>query len=345
MATIYDLLEVTSLAANTTYSKANGGLVGVVDGAVSTDLDDGEFDEGDLITFGGTTYTVSYIQEPGSAGTFQLGDGSSTGFGPGSESNLDVMFLTLTSGAVTRYFVLPNDSYGDFNVQAINTGTLQHVAGNDAAVIGTTNNAVQVVCLCAGTKIGVAGGKVRPVEELEPGDQVRTRDNGLQEIRWVGVQRFGPLDLIRNPEVRPVRIPASGLGQARPGRDLLVSRQHRILVRSRIAKRMFAESEVLVPAVNLLRYDGIALCDRIAAVSFHHLLLDRHEIILANGAWVESLFLGGEVRKTRTGGVPGPDLRLAAPETEATIARPLVRGNAAKQLVARHSKNARRLFE
>ena len=122
MATIHDLIEVTSISANTTYSTADGTILGVVDGASGTDLDDGEFDTGDLITIGGTTYTIDLIQEPSSSGSFLRGDGSTSAFGPQHESTLDVVFLTVSSGGTTRYFILPNDSYGDLNVQSVTTG-------------------------------------------------------------------------------------------------------------------------------------------------------------------------------------------------------------------------------
>ena len=90
MATIYDLIEVTSISANTTYSEANGNLLGVVDGANGPELDDGEFDEGDLISIGGTTYTIDLIQEPSSSGSFLLGDGSTRTFSPQNEDNLEL---------------------------------------------------------------------------------------------------------------------------------------------------------------------------------------------------------------------------------------------------------------
>lgn len=82
MATIFDLIEVTDISANTTYSQANGNLLGVVDGAVSSEFDDGEFDEGDVFTLGGQTYQIDLIQEPASSGRFTTGDGTDISFDP-----------------------------------------------------------------------------------------------------------------------------------------------------------------------------------------------------------------------------------------------------------------------
>lgn len=58
MTTIYDLIEVTGIAENTTYSFAAGNLLGVIDGATGADLNDGEFDEGDSIVIGGVSYAL-----------------------------------------------------------------------------------------------------------------------------------------------------------------------------------------------------------------------------------------------------------------------------------------------
>ena len=53
---------------------------------------------------------------------------------------------------------------------------------------------------------------------------------------------------------------------------------------------MFGERDLLAPAC------GLAPLGRPAAPPvWHHLLFDRHEIVSANGVWVESLFLGGDV--------------------------------------------------
>jgi hypothetical protein len=94
MATLHDFIEVTSISANTTYSVANGNLLGVVDTVSGTSLDDGEFDIGDWIQIEGVTYRIDATRKPSSTGTFTLGDGTTRTFTQGSESHLDVVFLT-----------------------------------------------------------------------------------------------------------------------------------------------------------------------------------------------------------------------------------------------------------
>ena len=38
-----------------------------------------------------------------------------------------------------------------------------------------------------GTRITMASGEQRPIEDLRPGDRVLTRDAGPQYLRWIGV--------------------------------------------------------------------------------------------------------------------------------------------------------------
>lgn len=297
MATIYDMIEVTGIAADTTYSETNGNLLGVVDGSNGTSLNDGEFDEGDSFIIEGLTYTIDRIQEPSSSGRFTLGDGSDRSFNPQSESNLDVVFLTVSRGGVTRYFVIPNDSYGDMNVQAIRTGSIEDVAGNDAALVSTQNNSVDVVCFAAGTLIETTDRSQRTIEDLRQGDPVRTLDHGFQAVKWIGRRTLSRSCLAHNPQARPIRIRRGALGTDVPQYDLLVSPQHRMFVRSAIAARMFDHAEVLVPAKSLLALDGVEIAADLECVTYYHLLFDRHEVVFANGSAAESLYTGPQALK------------------------------------------------
>ena len=104
-----------------------------------------------------------------------------------------------------------------------------------------------VPCFTSGTQIETPNGP-RAVETLSVGDEVLTLDHGPQHIRWIGTRHLSRDDLIAKHKLLPVRIKAGALGNGLPHRDLLVSPQHRMLVRSAIAVRMFDAKEVLVPA-------------------------------------------------------------------------------------------------
>ncbi|MDO9637680.1 MAG: Hint domain-containing protein [Pseudotabrizicola sp.] len=143
-----------------------------------------------------------------------------------------------------------------------------------------------VPCFTPGTLITTPKG-LRPVEDLQPGDQILTRDSGFQDICWAGRRDLGLADLLANPALRPVRIAAGALGGGLPRRDMLVSPQHRMLIEGARAELLFGEREVLVAALNLVGLPGIA---RVMArrVSYIHVMCSQHEIMQAEGAWTES---------------------------------------------------------
>lgn len=103
-------------------------------------------------------------------------------------------------------------------------------------------------CFVSGTMIAAEYGCVQ-VEELKPGDRVVTRDNGLQEIVWVGGRTVPGT---RN--LAPIRFCADAIGNSRP---LLVSPQHRVLLRGWKAELLFDSPEVLVAAKHLVNTETI----------------------------------------------------------------------------------------
>jgi len=219
-----------------------------------------------------------------------------------------------------------------------------------AAVTGTdlTYDNTNVVCFTAGTLIGTLLGPVR-VEDLKAGDDVLTLDTGTQKIRWIGSTHRDSNDLAVDPKLRPVRISAGALGEGLPAQDLLVSRQHRFLVRSPIALRMFETSEVLLPAIKLIGLKGIDIDQDVDAVEYFHILFDRHEIVCSNGAWSESLFTGPEALQA----VPpasAQEIKKLFPEIcetgyEPASARHIPEtGKLMRELVARHKKNNMPLY-
>ncbi len=137
-----------------------------------------------------------------------------------------------------------------------------------------------VACFTKGTLVATPFGE-RPVETLNPGDRVFTRDNGARELRWIGWRTIGWSALMTNPQLKPVLVKEGALGPGTPSRDLYVSPNHRMLV---IDAR---GDEVLVAAKDLVGTPGIT-CVESMGVTYLHLLFDAHEVILSDGAWSES---------------------------------------------------------
>ena len=203
------------------------------------------------------------------------------------------------------------------------------------------------VCFSRGTLICTEKGEI-PVEELSQGARVITQDNGAMPIRWIGSRKVSQVSLTLNPKLRPVVIPAGSLGKDMPKKDLRVSRQHRILVRSKIAKRLFDASEVLVPAHFLVGINGIYIENDCREIEYFHILLDEHSILSANSAMAESLYIGSQ----SLGTLPPEaleEIEILFPDFRAdgfvqVPARYIPqKGKKVHELVGRHKKNKREL--
>ncbi len=144
-----------------------------------------------------------------------------------------------------------------------------------------------VICFTPGTRIATPQGP-RLIEELREGEQVQTRDNGAQQIQWIGSRRMTGARLFAMPKLRPIRIRAGALGIERPDQELLVSPEHRMLVRGATARALFNEDEVLVAARDMVNGGSISVDAALREVTYVHLLLPCHEVIWANGVETES---------------------------------------------------------
>ena len=144
-----------------------------------------------------------------------------------------------------------------------------------------------VICFTPGTRILTPDGK-RRIEDLRPGDAIQTKDNGAQAVLWTGHRRMTGARLYAMPHLRPIRFRSGALGIDRPDEDLLVSPQHRMLVKGAAAQSLFHAHEVLVAAEDLLNDGAICIDRTLREVTYVHVLLERHQIVWANGLETES---------------------------------------------------------
>ena len=147
-------------------------------------------------------------------------------------------------------------------------------------------------CFTPGSMIATPQG-LRPVEELREGDRVLTRDNGIQDIGWVGHTTLSGADLFRAEHLRPVLIRKGALGDGLPERDMMVSPMHRMLIANDRTALYFEDTEVLAAARHLT---GLAGIDTVIAprVTYIHFMFERHEVVLADGVWTESFQPGDQ---------------------------------------------------
>lgn len=144
-----------------------------------------------------------------------------------------------------------------------------------------------VICFTPGTKILTPDG-MRLVEDLAEGDAVQTKDNGVQELRWIGRRQVSGARLYAMPQLRPIRFRAHALGADSPDEDLIVSPQHRMLVGGQAARDLFNADEVLVAAKDLVNDSSIVKERHMRQLEYIHLLFDSHQVIFANGMETES---------------------------------------------------------
>jgi len=239
--------------AASTLELASGASAGTLSGVATQFID-----------FAQTTIDV------GAAWTLELPSpaamhGSVNGFAAGDVLNLagvDPASVTLSSG--TLEFAggsFPLALVGAANVQAVGDGS------GDALVT--------VACFREATRIATPDVEVA-VEALKVGDHVRLARGGEARIEWIGHRR---IDCTRHPRphsVWPVRIATGAFGDGAPCRALWLSPDHAVLI-----------DDVLVPVKHLIDGEWIVQV-RMDVVTYYHVELARHDVLLAEGLPAES---------------------------------------------------------
>ncbi|WP_239025469.1 Hint domain-containing protein [Roseicyclus persicicus] len=155
----------------------------------------------------------------------------------------------------------------------------------------TPSERPSVICFTPGTRLRTETGDVA-IEDLGPGHRLLTRDDGPQDVLWTGHRRMSGARLFAMPEQRPIRLRRGALGVDRPDADLIVSPEHRVLVTGRAARDLWGEDEVLVRAADLVGDRYITVDHSLRETWYIHLMLDRHQVIWANGLEVETFHPG-----------------------------------------------------
>ncbi|MCK8465414.1 Hint domain-containing protein [Aliiroseovarius sp. S1339] len=144
-----------------------------------------------------------------------------------------------------------------------------------------------VICFAPGTRLRTHSGEVC-VEELREGDELQTRDNGTQKVLWIGNKRITGARMFAMPALRPIRLRAGAIRSGQPDADLVVSGQHQILLNGKRARELFNEDEVLISARDLVDERRVVVDYTIREIVYHHVLLENHEVVWANGVPAES---------------------------------------------------------
>ncbi len=154
-----------------------------------------------------------------------------------------------------------------------------------------------VICFTPGTRIMTPKGEML-IDSLREGDLVQTKDNGPQPVRWIGSRRMTGARLFAMPKLRPVRIAPGLFGNGVPDEELVVSPEHRIVVKGAAARELFNTSEVLVAAKDLINGLTVTVDLKMREVTYVHLLFDHHQVIWANSVETESFHPASASLKT-----------------------------------------------
>ncbi len=281
-----------------------------------------------------TTQTVDVESSANNAGALLLDDPSHFGGGldlRDPNTTLDVFFKGLTgiTGAVYSNGTL-DIMAGSSVVHSMPFSSVTPVvfSGGNSTMTGYGEIAISPVCYVRGTRI--AG--ERAIEDIQPDDLVLVAGGRERRVIWVGRRS---INCTRQPDptkVWPVRIMAGAFGPGTPRRDLLLSPQHAIFA-----------AGVLIPIKHLI--NGSTVMQLMPnSVTYFHIELERHDLLLAEGLPAESYLDTGNRAMFENGGgalVLHPDfsrwawdgracaeLKVAGPEI-AAIRRKLARRAAA----------------
>jgi hypothetical protein len=246
-----------------------------------------------------------------------------SGIAPGGQIDLGGSFLPtppaaadidLSFNAATGVLSIRDTIGGSIHTDALTfTG---HVQGSFSASL--LNNEIviaDVPCFAAGTRLLAPTGEIA-VEDVRIGDELLTLRGHEPAGRVIWTGRRG-IDLARHPrpdKVIPVRIFAGALAAGLPERDLLLSPDHCLFIDGHLI-----EAKLLVNGATVIRDESIR------HITYHHIELERHDVVLAEGVPAETFLDSGNRNMFEAATVPmlHPDF---TPATRPEGCAPLAQG-------------------
>lgn len=221
---------------------------------------------------------------------FTIAPGSGTGT-IGNALHLDCAITLMAPDGITFEAVVlveVDKAQGDIeNIYILALAPLDpmshyRLVGVDPAAARARLAEVACVSFTRGTNITMASGRQCPIEDLQVGDKVLSRDDGPQTVRWIGQSTMRAVG-----DFAPILISKGTLNNEN---DLIVSPNHRLFIYQRVDEIGAGRSEVLVKAKHLLNGDTVTVQEG-GFVDYFQLLFDDHQIIFAEGIAAESLML------------------------------------------------------
>ncbi|WP_072597455.1 Hint domain-containing protein [Sinorhizobium americanum] len=155
--------------------------------------------------------------------------------------------------------------------------------GRDSGPSGGPGGQGNPMCLLRGTAIMTPKGEVC-IEDLRIGDLVETVRGEALPIKWIGRHVFRRSGANWKEAAVPIRIARFALDEHTPHKELYVTRGHALFL-----------DGILIRAQDLVNGTSIStgLPTKMDRVEYFHIMLATHEVILAEGAAVETSLLNG----------------------------------------------------
>jgi T5SS/PEP-CTERM-associated repeat protein len=203
--------------------------------------------------------------------SYGIGDDTTIdGYSLAADGNDTILTLTDTGDTVAA-LMLNGDYIGDvFDIAS---------DPNNSSLIDIS----EAPCYCPGTLIETDHGPVA-VEALSIGDRIATMSGQARSIKWIGRRSYSGRFALGQQHILPVCIKAGALDDHVPRRDLWISPHHAMYLQG-----------VLIEAKDLVNGISIVQAEQINSVTYIHIELDSHDVIIAEGAFSES-FLDDDSR-------------------------------------------------
>jgi hypothetical protein len=135
------------------------------------------------------------------------------------------------------------------------------------------------MCFLRGTSITTPTGEVF-IEDLQIGDRVATVGGNVRAVKWIGRHSYKRSGPSWNDSVVPIRIWRHALGPNTPRQDLYLSPGHALFI-----------GGVLIRVKDLVNGTSIAPAPHRETIEYYQIVLDSHDVILAEGVAAETFLL------------------------------------------------------
>jgi hypothetical protein len=196
-----------------------------------------------------------------------------------------LILVELEADAVADIYVLP--------LATLSEKIGYRLVGIDRDTASARFAEVACVAFTRGTHITLASGAQVKIENLKVGDGVLTRDDGPQQIRWIGSNTVRAVGAFAPVTIRK--------GTLHNENDLVLSPDHRVFIYQRQDTVGAGRPELLVKVSDLVNGGSVVQQDG-GFVDYFQLLFDEHQIIYAEGIAAESLLIDTRTRSAVAGG-------------------------------------------